>query len=97
MRFFQFDMLNTRLYQLQTKKSASISAVWDKFIESCIVCYKPGENIVVNEQLFPTKAGCRFIQYTANQPDKFGPKFWLVVDVEFKYTITKCYNLSWQK
>ena len=26
-----------------------------------IVCYKPGDNITVDEQLFPTKACCRFI------------------------------------
>ena len=26
-----------------------------------IVCYKPGDNITVDEQLFPAKACCRFI------------------------------------
>ena len=53
----------------------------------CIVCYKPGENIIVNKQLFPTKACCRFIQYMANKPYKFGIKFWLAVDEEFKCTM----------
>ena len=74
-RFLQFDMLSTRLSQLQTDEFVSISAVWDKFIKNCIVCYKPGENITVDEQLFPTKARCRFTQYVASKPEKFGINF----------------------
>ena len=82
----QFDMQSTRLSRLQTNKFALILAVWDKFIKNCIVCYKPRKSITVDEQLFPTKACCRFIQYMANKKrDKFGIKFWLVVDVGFKY------------
>ena len=64
-----------------------ISVVWNKFIESCIVCYKPRENITVDKQLFPTKARCRFTQYMTNKPDKFGIKFWLAVDVKSKYIL----------
>ena len=39
----------------------------------------------VDEQLLPCKARCKFIQYMANKPDKFGLKFWMAVDVESKY------------
>ena len=39
----------------------------------------------MDEQLLPCKAQCKFIQYMANKPDKFGLKFWLAVDVENKY------------
>ena len=87
MRFLRFDLRSTRLSRLQTNKFALISAVWDKFVENCIVCYKPGENITVDEQLFPTKARCRFTQYMANKPDKFGIKFWIAVDLESKYIL----------
>ena len=43
----------------------------------------------MDKQLFPTKACCRFTQYTCmtNKPDKFGIKFWLAVDVESKYIL----------
>ena len=65
-----------RLSRHQTDKFALISAICDKFIKNCIVCYKLGENIIVDEQLFPTKACCKFMQYSmANKPDQFGIKF----------------------
>ena len=78
-------MRSTRLSRLQTDKFALISAVWDNFIENCIVCYKQGENITVTEQLFSTKARCRFTRHMDNKPDKFGIKFRPAVDVKSKY------------
>ena len=87
MRFLRFDLRSTRLSRLQTNKFALISSVWDKFVENCIDCYKPGENITVDEHLFPTKARCRFTQYMANKPDKFGIKFWRAVNLESKYIL----------
>ena len=57
------------------------------FSLNCIVCYKPGGNITVGKQLFPTKARCKFTQYLAKKPDKFGIKFWLAVDVKSKYIL----------
>ena len=39
-------------------------------------------NTAVDEQLLPCKARCKFIQYMANKPDKFGLKFWMAVNVE---------------
>ncbi|KAK7893479.1 hypothetical protein WMY93_022631 [Mugilogobius chulae] len=50
-----------------------------------IRCYRPSDNLTVDEQLFPTKARCRFTQYMANKPDKFGIKFWVVAEVTTKY------------
>lgn len=50
---------------------AMASEVWDSFITNSIACYKPGPNITVDEQLFPTKAICRWTQYMANKPDTF--------------------------
>ena len=52
-----------------------IPEVWDRFMGNNKNCYKPGANITVNEQLFPTKARCRFTQYIPNKPDKFGIQF----------------------
>ena len=78
-------MRSTKLSRIQTDKFALISAVWDRFIENSIVCYKPEENITVDKQLFPITACSIFIQYMTNKSDEFGIKFWLAADVEFKY------------
>ena len=43
------------------------------------------ENVTIEEQLLPYKARWKFIQYMGNKPDKFEMKFWLPVDVEYKY------------
>lgn len=40
--------------------------------------------ITVDEQLFPTKARCRFTQYMPNKPHKF----WLASDVQTKYVVS---------
>lgn len=87
LRFIRFDNKSKRSQRLQTDKFALISTVWNKFIENCQNCYKPSENITVDEQLFPTKARCRFTQYMPNKPSKFSIKFWLASDVKSKYII----------
>ena len=73
--------------RLQTDKFALISEIWNRFISSSQACYKPYENISTDEQLFPTKARCRFTRYIPNKPHKFGIKFWLAIDVHTKYIL----------
>ncbi|XP_041093443.1 uncharacterized protein LOC121305857 [Polyodon spathula] len=87
LRFLRFDLRATRSARLQTDKFALASEIWNGFIENSIACYKPGENLTVGEQLFPTKARCRWTQYMSNKLDKFGIKFWVAVDVESKYVV----------
>ncbi|XP_056221053.1 piggyBac transposable element-derived protein 4-like [Seriola aureovittata] len=87
MRYLRFDKKESRRARLSSDKFALMSEVWGRFVSNCLACYKPGANITVDEQLFPTKARCRFTQYMANKPDKFGIKFWLAADVETKYML----------
>ena len=87
MRFIRFDVKSTRSLRLQTDKFALASTPWNTFIENSILCYKAGENITIDEQLFPSKARCRWTQYIASKPDKFGIKFWLAVDCASKYLV----------
>ncbi|GBP11839.1 hypothetical protein EVAR_74487_1 [Eumeta japonica] len=54
MKFLRFDHRSERSSRLQQNKFALID-VWKKFIENCLSCYKPGENVTVDEQLFSTK------------------------------------------
>ena len=85
MKFLRFDHKQTRSHRLATDKLALISTVWYTFVGNCLRHYKPGQNITVDEQLFPTKARCRFTQCMLSKPDKFGIKFCLAADVKTKY------------
>lgn len=87
MRYIRFDIKSTRKQRLAEDKFALVSEIWNPFIENCISNYNPGENLTIDEQLFPTKARCKFIQYMPQKPDKFGIKFWLLADVETKYLL----------
>ena len=39
----------------------------------------------MDKQIFPSKARCPFTQFMASKPDKYGQKYWLVVDKDSKY------------
>ena len=87
MKYLRFDLRTTRSVRLQADKFALASEPWNRFIANSILCYKPGENITIDEQLFPTKARCKWTQYIASKPDKYGIKFWLAADVKSKYLV----------
>ncbi|KAJ4425537.1 hypothetical protein ANN_27731 [Periplaneta americana] len=73
--------------KITNRSFAAATPIWNTFIANCLLCYKPSENITVDEQLFPCKARCPFIQYMNSKPDKFGIKFWLAVDTTSKYLV----------
>ncbi|XP_066517805.1 uncharacterized protein [Hoplias malabaricus] len=85
MRYLRFDYKDTRAERVKTDRFAAISDIWQRFIHNCQLCYKPGKHITVDEQLYPTKVRCPFLQYAATKPDKFGIKFWAVTDLKTKY------------
>ena len=85
MKYLRFDLKSERKRQLETDKFCLASSIWDPFIENCQKSYNPNSNITIDEQLLPCKARCKFIQYMANKPDKFGLKFWMAAEVESKY------------
>ncbi|KAK7893686.1 hypothetical protein WMY93_022838 [Mugilogobius chulae] len=81
MRYVRFDRREERMARLSTDKFTLATDVWQWFVANSICCYRPSDNLTVDEQLFPTKARCRFTQFMANKPDKFGIKFWVVAEV----------------
>ena len=87
MKYLRFDLKSSRSERIQYDKFALASEIWDRFIINSATCYNPDENVTIDEQLFPTKARCRWTQYMANKPDKFGLKFWLAADVNSKYLV----------
>lgn len=78
-------MKNTRSQRLQMDRFALISDVWYRFVTNSQQAYIPEEDLTADEQLFPSKARCPFTQYMSSKPDKFGIKFFLLVEVSSKY------------
>ena len=85
MQHLRFDDIFTRSERVETDKFTAISDVWRSFVNNCIASYKPGRHITIDEQLFPSKTRCSFLQYIASKPDKFGIKFWVACDLKSKY------------
>ena len=71
--------------RVSSEKFVMILSLWDKFVENSQACFVPGRNVTVDEQLLPRKSRCQFIQSMKNKPDKFGIKFWCMVDSDTKY------------
>ena len=91
-RFYQLNILRfddeqTRRCRLRGDRFALISEVWDRFTNNCKRSYMPNAYLTVDQQLYPTKVRCQFIQFMPNKPDKFGIKFWVLVDSVSKYVV----------
>ena len=63
--------------------------LWNRFIDNCILCYASGAFITVDEQFFPSKCRCPFTRFMASKHDKYGQKYWLVVDKDSKYVVNR--------
>jgi len=88
--FIRFDCRSTRSERIKEDKFCMMSWVLSRFVENCQKAFIPDVSLTVDEQLFPTKARCRFTQFMPNKPDKFGIKFWILAELNSKY----CLNLK---
>ena len=86
-KYIRFDLRSTRSERIKEDKFCMMSFVLNRFAENSQKSFAPAESLTVDEQLFPTKAKCRFTQYVLNKPDKFGIKFWILADLETKYCL----------
>ena len=84
----RFDDRATGQERLKVDKFALMSWVLKRFDKNSQTAFVPEESLTIDEQLFPTKARCRFTQYMGSKPDKFGIKFWILADLNTKYCLT---------
>lgn len=87
LRYVRFDLKSTRAQRLQIDNFALTSQGGNPFIENCILYYKAGETITIDEQLFPTKSRCPFTQYMSTKPDKHWCK--VLVRSRFKVKMSR--------
>jgi len=88
MRCLRFDDIDSRRARVNQDLFAPIRNIYEAFVSACIQVYVPNVNLTLDEQLLPSKNRCKFIQFMPAKPDKYGIKFFVLVD-----NITKfCYN-----
>ena len=71
-KYLQFYLKLEKKRNLEKNKFCLSLSLWNPFIENCQEAFRPNANITVDEQILRCKARCKFIQYMANKPDKFG-------------------------
>ncbi|XP_035233454.1 uncharacterized protein LOC118205262, partial [Stegodyphus dumicola] len=56
MWYLRFDVRCTKADRLATSRYALASETWYKLMENCYLCYNPGPEITIDEQLLPCKS-----------------------------------------
>ncbi|PAA53757.1 hypothetical protein BOX15_Mlig004292g1 [Macrostomum lignano] len=90
LRFLRFDNRETRAARLQRDKLAAVRLLLDGLVSNSQRSYVPSGAVTVDEQLFPYRGRCRYIQYMPMKPAKYGLKFWCLNDAANAY----CWNLQ---
>jgi hypothetical protein len=85
MRCMRFDNINNRRAIAVGDQFQQLRHIHDLFNIHCVQAYTPHPSLTIDEQLLPLKNRCRFIQFMPQKPDKFGVKFWVLVDCTTKF------------
>lgn len=86
-QLIRFDNGNTRTARLLKDKAAGIRDTFDMFSHNLKRYYVAGENVTVDEQLFPFRGRLGFKQYIPSKPAKYEIKVWWVNDSKSTYPI----------
>ena len=91
LRYIRFDGKAKRTQRRDSDKFAAIRELWESVMLNCQKSFFPHANVTIDQQLFPCRSRCPFMQYMPQKPAKFGIKFWLICDVleAFPYTTKK--------
>lgn len=87
-KIIRFDNKNSRSARLNHDKFAAVREIFEMFMNNCHQKYIPDYALTVDEELMPLKTHCRFITFMSNKPDKYGLKFWDLVEVSSKYLVS---------
>jgi hypothetical protein len=87
LKYLRFDDKLKRQRGANMDQFLPIREVFEKFAHNCQSKFTCNYSLTVDEQLLPMKSRCRLITYMPNKPDKYGMKFWLLVNVDTKYVI----------
>lgn len=83
----RFNDINTREERKKLDNLTLIRKFSDEFIERYQKLYTPGEFLTVDEMLKSFRGRCKFRQYIAYKPSKYGIKMYALVDSRTTYTL----------
>ena len=81
LRFIRFDDKRTRPRRRENEKYSPIRDLWETVMNNVEKFFFPHGEVTIDEQLFPCRARCSFIQYMPQKPAN-GIKYWLPCDVK---------------
>ncbi|XP_044742586.1 piggyBac transposable element-derived protein 4-like [Chrysoperla carnea] len=87
LRALRFDDFNSREERKAFDNLAPIRKFSDDFIDRCQNLYTPGKFLTIDEMLESFRGRCKFRQYIANKPAKYGIKIYSLVDSKTFYTV----------
>lgn len=86
LRALRFDDIGTRNQRKTIDNLAAIRKQFEEFVARCKANYQIGEYATVDEMLEAFRGRCKFRQYIANKPAKYGIKIYALVDARTFYT-----------
>lgn len=86
LRALRFDNIHDRDERKKIDNLAPIRQIFDQFVTKCQQNYQVGEYCTVDEMLENFRGRCKFRQYIANKPAKYGIKIYALVDSRMFYT-----------
>ena len=91
------DKPNRTRSAAEADKLAPIRDIFNTFTSMCQFKYTYDFSLTVDEQLMSLKSHCFFITFMPNKPNRYGKKFWFLVDVKSKYVASITPYLGAQK
>ena len=86
-RVIRFDDKETRSARRDKDRLAPIREIFDLWVETLSKCFRPYENLTVDEQLVAFQGRCSFRQFMKSKPAKYGLKLWVLCDSSTSYVL----------
>lgn len=88
LRFITFDdVLNRTQNEEKSGKFHKFKAIHDIFKLNIKSGYLPSKWLCIDEELYAFRGNCPFRQFIPSKPNKYGLKYWCLVDVETSYLL----------
>ena len=87
-RYITFDNIDTRDIRRESNpKFFKMSEIFDAIRNKFRTSFEPYSALCIDEELYLFRGKCAFRQYMPNKPNKYGIKFFEIVDVKTAYLL----------